>query len=182
MRERLKIIAMAISSRSGFFSTKQIAKQTSIGFLEVQVVLDRLFREGIIQRFHLFPNPGEGAPLRGRPRKRIVYQVANKKRLEERFRPRLKKDTFADRMWKVIRGKEAFSIRDLIVLAGAKRENARWFVKMLYRAKYISPSKSGGPGVEWSLIRLRDPGPQRPYLGNVARSKKLPLLEIQKRF
>jgi hypothetical protein len=76
-------------------------------------------------------------------------------------------------------------LRDLVVLAGAKRENARWFVKMLYRAGYISPSKSGGPGVEWSLIRFKDPGPQRPYLGNVARSpirmKKQSLLRDRKR-
>jgi hypothetical protein len=131
---------------------------------DVQVVLDRLFREGMVQRFDLIPNPGEGAPLRGRPRKRTIYQVTNKNKLKERFGPKVKRDKIIDKMWKLIRAKRDFTIRDLVVLTGAGRENARWFVKQLYHARYIAPSKSGGPGVEWSLIKLRDPGPQRPYL------------------
>jgi len=165
MRRRLKIICEAISSKDGFFSAKQIARETSIDPIQVQIVLDRLFRERMVQRFDLIPNPGEGAPLRGRPKKRTIYQIADKKSFRKRFAPKLRTDTAADAMWKVIRGRDAFSVRDLIVLAGAKRENARWFVKMLYLEGYISPSKSGGPGVEWSLIRFKDPGPRRPHLG-----------------
>jgi len=172
MKGRLKIVSEAISLKGGFFSAKQIAKETSIDFKDVQIVLDRLFREGMVQRFDLIPNPGEGAPLRGRPKKRTIYQIADGRSFVNRFKPKLKPDTAADRMWKVIRGKRDFSIKDLVVLAEVKRENARWFVKMLYRARYISPSKSGGPGVEWSLIKIKDPGPKRPYLGNVARPRQ----------
>ena len=171
MRRCLKVIGKAISLKIGFFSAKQIAKETLIDFIDVQIVLNKLFREGMLQRFDLVPNPGEGAPLRGRPRKRTIYQIADKKSLEDRFKPRLKENTAMDRMWRVIRIKRDFSVRDLIALADVKRENARFFVKQLYRARYISPSKSGGPGVEWSLIKFRDPGSKRPYLGNVARPK-----------
>ena len=162
MIERLKIIGKAISLKAGFFSVNQIAKETLINTKDVQIVLDRLFRKGMIQRFDLVPNPGEKAPLRGRPGKRRIYQISDKKKLKERFGPKLKKDTAADRIWKVIRDKETFTIKDLIILADVRRENARWFMKRLYHARYISPSKSGGPGVEWSLIRRRDPGPKRP--------------------
>jgi hypothetical protein len=172
VKRRLKIVSEVISLKGGFFSAKQIAKETSIDFIDVQIVLDRLFREGMVQRFDLIPNPGEGAPLRGRPKKRTVYQIRDKKSFENRFRPKLKPNTACDRMWKVIRGKQTFSIKDLIVLAEVKRENARWFVKMLYRGRYISPSKSGGPGVEWSLIKIKDPGPRRPYLGKVVRARQ----------
>jgi predicted ArsR family transcriptional regulator len=165
MKKRLKIIVEKISSKVGLFSVKQIANETMISSKDVQIVLDRLFREGMVQRFDLIPNPGEGAPLRGRPRKRTIYQVTNKTKLKKRFGPKVKQNAVADRMWKLIRAKRDFTIRDLVVLTGAKKENARWFVKNLYRERYIAPSKSGGPGVEWSLIKLRDPGPQRPYLG-----------------
>jgi predicted ArsR family transcriptional regulator len=162
MKNRLRIIIEKISSKAGFFSTKQIAKEILISPKDVQIVLDRLFREGMVQRFDLIPNPGEAAPLRGRPKKRTIYQVASKTKLKERFRSKVKQDTAADRMWKIIRAKRDFTVRDLVVLAGAKKENARWFLKKLYRARYISPSGLRG---EWSLIKLRDPGPQRPYLG-----------------
>jgi hypothetical protein len=92
--------------------------------------------------------------------------VAGKKKLAERIAPKLKEETAQDRMWSVIRNKSemdgCFKVRDVIILADVKRENARWFVKMLRRAGYIRPSKPGGPGVEWRLIR--DCGPKRPYV------------------
>lgn len=166
MKRRLKIVGKAICSREGFFSVNQIAKDTSINPKDVRVALDRLFREGLLERFDLAPNPGENSPLRGRPKRRTIYQVVNKEKFKERFVPRLKQDTASDRMWRVIRIKGTFSIRDLVLLAGVNRENCRYFVRQLYRAGYISPSKQGGPGVVWSLIRAKDPGPQRPYLGD----------------
>ncbi len=172
MRGRLKTISKAMLLKNGFFSVKQISKETSIDSRGVKIVLDRLFREGLVERFDLISNPGEDSPLRGRPKKKKIYQLANKKKFAERFGPKLKQDTACDRMWKIVRYKESFTIRDLIVLAGANRENARWFIKQLYRARYISPSKSGGPGVEWALIRRKDPGPKRPYLDHSRGIKK----------
>jgi DNA-binding Lrp family transcriptional regulator len=169
---RLKIICKAISLKSGFFSVKQISKETPIDFKNVQIVLDRLFREGILERFNLIPNPGEAAPLRGRPKKRTIYQIKNKKKFEERFAPKLKQNTAADRMWKIIRYRENFTIRNLVVLCGVGKEHARWFVKMLAKAGFISPIGSVGRSVRWGLVRRRDPGPNRPFLGNVISRKK----------
>jgi hypothetical protein len=172
MKGQLKKISKVISFKNGFFSVKQISMETHVALKNVQIVLNRLFREGLVQRFDLVPNPGDRAPLRGRPPKRTIYQVTDKEIFRDRFGPKTKRDTASDRMWKAIRAKRDFTIRDLIVLAGAKKENARWFVKKLYHGGYIAPSKSGGPGVEWSFIKFKDPGPQRPYVDNAAGARK----------
>lgn len=166
MKGRLKTISKAISSRNGFFSVKQISKETLIGSKDVQTVLDRLFREGLIERFDLIPNPGEDSPLRGRPKKRKIYQLADKKKFEKRFGPKLKQNTAADRMWKIIRYRDSFTIRDLIVLCNVGKENARWFLKRLARAGFICPCGYVGRALEWRLVKRRDPGPKRPYIAN----------------
>ena len=172
MRGRLKTISKAISLKNGFFSVKQISLETRIGPKDVQIVLDRLFRGGLLERFDLVPNPGEGSPLRGRPKKRTIYQVTDKKKFEKRFRPKLKENTGVGRMWKVIRYRESFTIRDLIVNCNVGKEHARWYVKMLVKAGFICPCGSTGRALEWRLVRLRDPGPKRPYLGNMARPRQ----------
>jgi hypothetical protein len=172
VKARLKRISKAISLKNGFFSVKQISKETFIGSKDVQIVLDWLFREGLVQRFDLIPNPGEGSPLRGRPKKRTIYQVTDKKKFEKRFRPKLKENAAADRMWKIIRYRESFTIRYLVVLCDVGKENARWFVKMLAKADFICPCGSTGRALEWRLVRLRDPGPKRPYLSNMARPRQ----------
>ena len=168
MKARLKVISKAISLKNGFFSVKQISGETRIGPKDVQIVLDRLFRERLLERFDLVPNPGESSPLRGRPRKREIYQIANRKKFKNRFGPKLKQSTAADRMWKIIRYRETFTIRNLVVLCDVGKENARWFVKMLAKAGFICPCGSTGRALEWRLVRLRDPGPQRPYLSKKA--------------
>jgi DNA-binding MarR family transcriptional regulator len=173
MIERLRIIAQAILKGQGFLSAKQISGKTMIDPKNVQVVLDRLMREGLIKRFDLVPNPGERSPLRGRPKRRVVYLVVEKKRLEKRITPKLTEDAAADRIWSVVRNKTKadgrFTIRDIVALAGVKVDNARWFIKMLHRAGFVTPSKKNGQGVHWRLIK--DPGPRRPYIGDVVRRK-----------
>ena len=163
MTERLKIIGEVILGEKGLFSVKKVARETGLSTDNVQIVLDRLFREGVLLRFKRNP---ELAPLRGRPKSKMIYERSSRKILLQKIRPRLKEDTAQDRMWSVIRNRSKldgfFTIRDIIRLAEVKRENARWFVKMLRRAGYIRPSKPGGPGVEWRLIR--DCGPKRPYV------------------
>jgi DNA-binding Lrp family transcriptional regulator len=165
MTERLKIIGEVILGEKGLFSVKKVARETGLSIDDVQVVLDRLFREGVLLRFKRDP---EFAPLRGRPKSKTIYQRANKESIGRKIGPRLKEDTAQDRMWSVIRNhsklKGPFTIRDVIMLAEVKRENARWFVKMLRRAGIIRPSKPGGPGVEWRLIK--DVGPKRPYVSS----------------
>ena len=173
MRTRLKTIGKAVSLKNGFFSVKQISVETCIGFKDVQIVLDRLFREGLVERFDLIPNPGEGSPLRGRPKKRKIYQVTDKKKFKERFGPRFKPNTGSDRIWKIIRYREIFTIRDLVVNCSVGKELVRWMVKRLAKAGFIRPCGSTGRSVQWSLVRRRDPGPKRPFLGDVLGQKGL---------
>jgi hypothetical protein len=131
-------------------------------------------REGLVQRFDLIPNPGESSPLRGRPKKRVIYLVSCKQRLEARVSPKLKEDTAQDRMWRAIRAKSQvdgfFTRIDLIVLAEVSSEMAKWFTKMLRRAGIIQPSRNSGRGVKWRLIK--DPGPKRPHVGSKQEAKR----------
>jgi predicted transcriptional regulator len=163
MTERLKIIGEVILQGQGLFSVKKIARETGLSASDVQTVLDRLFRAGLLLRFKTDP---QFAAPRGRPKSKMLYQPASREAVAKKIGPRLKENTSQDRMWSVIRDKSrfvgSFTVRDLIVVAEVKRENARWFVKMLRRAGIIRPSKAGGPGVEWTLIK--DVGPKRPYV------------------
>ena len=92
----------------------------------------------------------------------LTYRITDKKALAKRIAPKLKEETVQDRMWFIIRKKRLFVLRDLIVLAGVKRETARWFLKALRRAGIVRPSRPAGPGVEWRLVK--DVGPKRPYV------------------
>ncbi len=162
--ERLKIIGEVILQEQGLFTVKKISRETGLSTGDVQTVLDRLFRAGLLLRFK---TDAEFAPLRGRPKSRMIYQPSSREAIAQKIGPKLKENTSQDRMWSVIRNKSradgSFTVRDVMLLAEVKRENARWFVKMLRRAGYIRPSKPGGPGVEWRLIK--DVGPKRPYVG-----------------
>ncbi len=86
---------------------------------------------------------------------------------------KLKEGTAQDRMWSVIRNKSKmdghFTTHDVVILAEVKREMARWTLKMLRRAGYIRPSKPRGRGTYWTLVK--DPGPRRPYVGDMKRKR-----------
>jgi hypothetical protein len=96
----------------------------------------------------------------------MVYRVIDRPKLVARIGPRRKEGTIQDRMWYVMRNKSRsgwpFNLHDLMVLAGAKKGMARWYLKELHRAGYIAPSRKAGRGVEWRLTR--DLGPERPFL------------------
>jgi len=165
--EKLRIIGGAILEKSPgneFFSLNQILEITGLDRIEIRRVLEQFSREKLILKLTKRPTylRAEIGLPKGRPPLAITYHVKNKKKLTERVAPKLREGTIQDRMWSIIRARENFTVQDLIVLAEAKRESARWFVKMLRRAGYVRPSKAGGPGVEWRL--LRDCGPKRPYV------------------
>ena len=108
---------------------------------------------------------------KGRPSLAITYRVADKKGLVERVAPKMKEGTAQDRMWTAMRYKShadrTFSVAEIVKLANVNKEHTRWFFKSLRRAGIVQPSKAGGPGVEWILIK--DTGPRRPYVGNQKR-------------
>jgi DNA-binding Lrp family transcriptional regulator len=171
MTERLKIIGEIVLEKRGFFTVKKIAREAGISPADVQTVLDRLFREGLLLRFKIDPKFAAVAP--GRPKMKAVYQMANQKKMAGRVAPRLKEGTAQDRMWSVVRNKSKmdglFTTHDVIILGEVGRENARWFLKMLRRAGIIRPSKPRGQGTYWTLVK--DPGPRRPYVGGMTRRR-----------
>jgi len=158
---KLRIIGKAILDQypNGFFSLDQISKLTGILRKYTTDVLVVFSQEGLIKNVKKIRKehvPGYS------PRFSVIYKVLNKKALAARIAPKLKEDTIQDRMWFVIRKKQSFVLQDLIILAGAKRNSARWYFKALRRAGVIRPLRPGGPGVEWVLVR--DSGPKRPYV------------------
>jgi predicted transcriptional regulator len=167
--ERLRIIGNVILQKNGLFSAKQISEETKVRVGEVQVVLDRLFREGLVQRYRF---ESEFAPARpGRPKARIIYQVANRKKMAKRVSPKLKEGTVQDRIWRVIRAKQQieghFTRADLVYLAEASPATVIWFTKLLHRAGIVRPSRRSGAGVVWRLVK--DPGPNRPHVAQISR-------------
>ncbi len=151
MTSRKETIKDAILKRLRFFSLDQIVEETHLPRKIVQEILDLFAKEGLIretERPHSVGRPG-------------IYRIWQ---VEEG-------ETFASsRMWAVVRYKREFCLRDLIILADAKRENARTFIKSLRRTGLIVPNKPTGMGVYWRLVK--DPGPRRPYVGDqVSRQK-----------
>jgi hypothetical protein len=143
----------------GFFSLDQITEAANFPRKLVSDTLFVLFKEGVIKK--VTKQRKEHIPGHS-PRFSLTY-TGNRKALAARIAPRPKKETVQDRMWEVIRKRQQFNLRELIVLASAEKGTARWYIKSLRRAGYIIPSrKGGGPGVEWKLTK--ESGPKRPVL------------------
>jgi hypothetical protein len=164
---KLRTIGKAILEHhpSGFFSLDQIARLTRISRKYVTDVLVVFSQEGLVKT--IAKQRKEHVPGHS-PRFSLIY-TANRKALAARIAPRLKEETVQDKIWKVIRGKRQFNLRDLIVLAGVKRGTARWFIKALRKMGIIRPLRPGGPGMEWQLVK--DVGFKRPYIKSKRKAK-----------
>ena len=169
---KLRIIGKAILEHhpNAFFSLDQIARLTKISRKYVTDVLVVFSGEGLIKK--IAKQRKEHIPGYS-PRFTLTYRVVDKKALAARIAAKLKEETIQDKMWFIIRKKKFFTLRDLIILTGAKRNSARWYFKALRRAGVIRPLRRGGPGVEWMLVR--DCGPRRPYVktNRKARNEKM---------
>jgi len=160
--EKLRTIGKAVlEANEFFFSLDQIVKKTKMHRCEVCHVLTKLCLEGLVKRAASKMRQ-EYQERRGRPYYDIIYRICNKDALAAKIAPKLKEETAQDKMWKVIRYLRVFTRSDLIRTAEVSRENAKWYTKMLHRGGYLKPSKPGGPGVEWRLVK--DVGPKRPYV------------------
>lgn len=158
---KLGIIGKTILDRypCGFFSLDQITEATGFPRKFVSDTLFFLLEEGVIKK--VTKQRKEHIP--GHPPRFSITYTGKRKALAARIGPRPKEETVQDAMWAVIRQRQQFNLRDLIVLSRAERETARWYIKALRRASYIIPSrKGGGPGVEWIL--MKELGPERPVL------------------
>jgi hypothetical protein len=158
---KLRIIGKAILDNfpCGFFSLDQLVGLTKISRKYVTDVLVVFSEEGLIKKI---AKQRKEHIIGHSPRFSLTYR-AKRKALAARIAPKLKEETIQDKMWKVIRGKRQFGLRDVIVLADVKRGMARWYLKALRGLGIIEPSRTGGGvGVEWRLVS--DPGVKRPYI------------------
>ena len=164
--EKLRIIGLVIVGKSNqFFTLDRLIEITGLDRISIRRALEKFSREKLVLKIdkkagylkveNAYPYP----ETKGRPPLSITYRVKDKKKLINRVAPKLKEDTAQERMWKIIRARIKFRISDLIILAEAKRENARWFVKMLRRAGIVGQTSRG----QWVLYK--DTGPRRPYVG-----------------
>jgi hypothetical protein len=168
---KLQIIGTAILEHHGFFSIDQIIRTTKIPRQYCRDVLCLLNQEKIIKQI---AKPRKGHIFGKGPVYAMIYRVLDRKKLAARIARRRFKNTIQDKMWFIMwnkhKNKGSFDLRDLVVLAGAKRGTARWYIKALRRAGYIVPSRKGGaPGVEWRLTGKF--GPERPSLDHSRRIK-----------
>lgn len=160
---QLRIIGAAILKRHGFFSIDQIVRAAELPRQKCRDNLVLFCQEGLIKQIkkgrkeHAFGKP---------PVYAMIYRVIDRKRLAVRIAPRRCENTIQDRIWYVARNKfksdGSFNLHDLMILGGAKKGMARWYLKALRRAGYIVPSRKAGPGVVWRLTK--DFGPERPYV------------------
>jgi DNA-binding IclR family transcriptional regulator len=139
-KEKIKDL---ILMRRGFFSLDQIVAETHFPRPLVREVLDQLESEGVVSKS---------------VRPSWVYRINLAEEGEK---------IALNRIWTAIRYKGDFTLHDLIILAGVKRETARSFCKALRKGGFIRPNKPTGRGVFWTLIK--DPGPRRPYVGDQGR-------------
>jgi len=152
--ETLRKIGKIILEKYGtrFFTLDEIVEATGAERIAVRRAMERLNREGLVPKLGKYP-PERHTLQKGRPAIRITYRLANREKLQVRIAPRLKEDSAVERMWKIIRYKRIFTRRDLVVLAGASRENAKWYTKRLRDAGIIKPTRAGGRGVEWVMVK-----------------------------
>lgn len=157
-----------MARKNDFFSLDQIVRDTGLERPPVLRYMEELCRDGILKRTIKCPRVWE---KRGKVQDSLLMVFrANREKLAARIAPKLRENTLMDKMWSVVRNKirldGCITIRELIVLAEANRNYARWFLKMLRHAGIIRPSKASGPDIVWTFTK--DRGPQRPYLGDVA--------------
>ena len=157
---RQKIIGELILRQRGFFYVDQVVKDTGYSRTAVRYILADFIKEGFIREISRWPR---SQYKEGRPPMVIRYCIINKKALILKIVGQLCEGSHLgrNRIWDLIRWRRVFTMKDLVLLAGVKRENARTFIKQVRRGGFIMASKPTGRGTYWTLVK--DPGPRRVY-------------------
>ncbi len=161
---RIRIIGETILGYHGFFSLDRVKRDTKISASYCTNTLFKFCKEGLIKKAS--KRRKEYGP-KGRIGFVIIYLVVDRKGLAARIGPKLKNGPIMDRAWSVIRNKfracGAFSLRDVVVLAGVKKSTAKCYLKRLRRAGIIDRARRTSCGFEWRLTGKHSE-PSRPYL------------------
>ncbi len=158
----LNAIREWILGQKGIFTLEQIVREKGFPHRKVMKALYRLRQDQLLTRF-VRKGVYASKCLNGQVVDQEYYRLANRKGLTKDLCQKRREGTAAERMWFIIRQKKVFTRRDLVVLAEASAENAKWYTRELRRRGIIEPVGKGGPGMEWRLAN--DPGPMRPSLG-----------------
>lgn len=136
--------------------------QTGIKHKPALRVMRKLAREGhleLIDEGKLFNNKKGGVPA-----KNPTWEVVDRKSLPAVLEPKKKPRSIRDRLWKAIRIKRIFLLKEIMKLADAKEATAMNYIKILERNRYVRKAghREQRQGQHWQLIR--DDGPDRPVL------------------
>ncbi len=122
----------------------------------------KLTQEGyleLIDEGKLFINQKNGLN-----RKNQTWKIVDRKALPGRLKKNKKPGKIRDRMWKAMRIKRIFLLKDIMKLADVKEATAMNYIKILERNKYARKVGQRGQreGCHWQLVQ--DDGPERPVL------------------
>ncbi len=124
-------------------------------------VMRRLTKEGyleLIDEGRIYTGHKSGVH-----KKNPTWKIIDRKKIPEALQKKKKKN-IRDRIWKAIRIKKIFNIREIMELALAKESTVMNYIKILERNKYARKAGKRGhrEGGHWQLI-IND-GPARPPL------------------
>ncbi|MDR3631742.1 MAG: hypothetical protein P4L42_15585 [Desulfocapsaceae bacterium] len=123
-------------------------------------VMDRLVREGCLEETEDNRIPARLGEF-GRDRRNPTWKIIARP-LVELARPKPKRLTVRDRIWKLIRARRRCTRLEIRRLASASIASAEDYTKLLERDGYIRAIGKDGRRKVYLLIK--DPGPARPVI------------------
>jgi Mn-dependent DtxR family transcriptional regulator len=158
----LKPIIKFLASRRRAVTLKDVVGKTGINRKATLRILRKLTRDGYLE----LTDPGEMLPCvkGGRLAKNPTWKIVDRKSLPKRLERKKNPATTRDRIWKAMRIKRIFLVKDIMKLAEVKKASAMNFIHILLRNGYVRKVGQRGhrEGCHWQLIR--DDGPDRPAL------------------
>lgn len=156
------IVEFLTTSRNKTITLKITCYKTGISNKAALRVMRKLTKEGylkLIDEGRLFNNKNGGVHT-----KNPTWEIVDRKALPNALIRKNKSGPVRDRMWKAMRIKRIFLLKDIIKLAVVKEATVMNYIKILERNKYARKVGKRGhrEGYNWQLIR--DDGPKRPDL------------------
>ncbi len=139
-----------------------VVAETGLEHKAVLRVMRRLTKQGHLELIDKgkISNSNTGRAYSKNP----TWKIVNRKSLPNRLKRKKKSGNIRDRIWKAMRIKRIFLLKDIMKLAEVKEATAMNYIHILERNKYARKVGLRAPreGCHWQLIR--DDGPDRPAL------------------
>ncbi len=156
------IVEFLTTCRKKTVTLKITCYKTGIDSKAALRVMRKLTKEGhlkLVEEGKLFNNKKGGVHS-----KNPTWKIADRKALPLALERKNKTGPVRDRMWKAMRIKRIFLLKDITKLADVKEATVMNYIKILERNKYARKvgKRSQRQGQNWQLIR--NDGPKRPAL------------------